>query len=126
MGSKLVRGIYRSGVSHAQLRPKFYASLGLWQGTINVQLPVGTEERLIIPTVRVPGRDPFDLNENQDFLIRACRLKGVSGYQILTIDKTTNVPRGHHSEKVIEIALKEKIDITLYEMLDVELEGFES
>jgi len=88
-----------------------------------------TDERFIIPSERIVGCDPIDLEYNQDFLVRPCRLKGVSDYQILPTDKTTKTtaePRGHHSLKRIEIALKEKIDIKPNEGLEVELEGFES
>jgi CTP-dependent riboflavin kinase len=124
MISKLVRGIYTSGCNHSGQRPKFYESLGVWRGSINIQLPQGTNESLILPNKRVLGIDPIDVN--QDFLIRPCRLKGVTGYQILPIDKATSEPRGHHSDKVIEIALREKIEIKLNEELEVELEGFEN
>ncbi len=75
--------VYVPGCNHSGLRPKFYESLGLWQGTINFQLPRGTDEPLILPNKRVPGLDPIDLSANQDFLVRPCRLKGGSGYQIL-------------------------------------------
>jgi hypothetical protein len=122
----VVSGVYVAGENHSRFRPKFYESLRLWQGTINIQLPAETDERVIVPNERVPGHDPIDLNANQDFLIRPCRLKGVAGYQILPIDKTTNAARGHHSLKRIEIALKEKIDLKPNEVLKVELEGFDS
>jgi hypothetical protein len=125
MGSRVVRGIYVPGHNHSGLRPKFYESLGLWKGTINIQLLPETDESLILPNERVPGLDPIDLNENQDFLIRPCRLKSGSGYQILPINKTTSQPRGHHSEKVIEIALTKKVEIKPNEELEVELEGFD-
>jgi hypothetical protein len=124
MSSKLVRGVYVPGCNHSGQRPKFYESLGVWQGSINILMAQGTEESLILPNKRVPGIDPIDVN--QDFLIRACRLKGVTGYQILPIDKATSEPRGHHSDKVIEIALREKIEIKPKEELEVELEGFEN
>jgi hypothetical protein len=62
-----------------------------------------TDESLIVPTDRVQGLDPIDLDANQDFLIRPCRLKGFAGFQILPVDKTTNQPRGHHAQRVIEI-----------------------
>jgi hypothetical protein len=123
MGSRVVSGFYISGCNHSGLRPKFYESLRLWKGTINIQLPPETDESVILPNKRVPGLDPID--SNQDFLVRPCRLKGGSGYQILPIDKTTSVPRGHHSEKVIEISLTTKIEIRPNEKLEVELEGFE-
>jgi hypothetical protein len=126
LGSIIVRGTYVSGLSHSQRRPKLYQDLGLWRGTINIQLPAETDERILIPNERILGRDPFDLvEENQDFLIRHCKLKGVFGYQILPIDKTTSVPRGHHASKVIEISLKERIDVRPNEELEVELQGFE-
>lgn len=82
-------------------------------------------EWLIFPNKRKEGLDPIDLNANQDFLIRRCRLKGVEGYQILPIDKTTNEPRGYHSSKIIEITLVEKIELRLLEELEVELRDFE-
>jgi len=126
MVSKVVRGVYVHGCNHSRCRPLFYKSLGLWQGTINIKLPEDTSESLIVPNERREGLDPFDLGENQDFLIRACNLKGVDGYQILPIDKTTNDPRGHHSSKIIEIALKKKIEIKPNEELEVEMEGFDS
>jgi hypothetical protein len=125
MGSKLVRGVYVPGCNHSPLRPLFYASLGLWQGTINIQLPKEICKTLILPNKRKEGVDPIDLNANQDFLIRRCRLKAVKGYQILPIDKTTNAPRGHHSSKIIEISLEEKIELKPREELEVELKGFE-
>jgi hypothetical protein len=125
MASKVVKGAYVLGCSHSGRRPKLYDSLGLYRGSINIQLPQGTDESSIIPVLEVPGLDSFDLTENQNFLIRRCRLKGVEGYQILPIDKTTGKPRGHHAEKVIEIALREKIDIKPNEELEVELEGFQ-
>lgn len=114
-----------SGSNHARLRPKFYEHLGLWRGTINIQLASDIDESVLIPNQRVLGRDPFDFSENQDFLIRLCRLKETPGYQILPIDKTTSVPRGLHRSKQIEIALKEKIELELGEELEVELQGFE-
>jgi hypothetical protein len=126
MGSKMVRGVYVFGCNHSGLRPKLYESLGLWRGSINIQLPQETDESLILPNERVQGLDDIDLSANQDFLIRPCRLKGASGSQILPIDKTTNEPRGHHSEKVIEIALRSRIEIKPNEQLEVELEGFDS
>jgi hypothetical protein len=124
MSSQRVRGFYVSGHNHSGLRPRFYESLGLWRGTINIQLPRETDESLILPNQRVPGLDPIDLDANQDFLVRPYSLKGDRGYQILPIDKTTSEPRGHHSEKVIEIALTTKIEIKPYEELEVELKGF--
>lgn len=78
----------------------------------------------MLPNERVPGVDQIDLDANQDFLVRRCRLKGTSGYQILPIDKRTGEPRGHHSDRVIEIALTERIQIESNEKLEVELEGF--
>lgn len=71
------------------------------------------------------ARDPFDLDANQDFLIRPCKLKGVHGYQILPIDCVTGDPRGHHASKWIEISLKEKIDVQPGEELEVELQEFD-
>ena len=126
MNSKFVRGLYISGYKHSRLRPRFYESLGLWQGTINIQLPRETDESLIIPIERRAGLDPIDLESNQDFLIRACRLKGVEGFQVLPVDKTTSEPRGHHSSRIIEISLKNEIEITPNEELEVELKGFEN
>jgi hypothetical protein len=125
MGSKSVRGVYVSGANHSPLRPMFYKSLCLWQGTINIQLPAETDEYFIVPNERTEGLDPIDLEANQDFLIRVCKLRGVDGYQILPIDKTTKAPRGHHSSKIIEIALREKIKLEPNEELEVELQGFE-
>lgn len=125
MGSKFVRGVYVSGANHSRFRPKLYEHLGMWQGTINIQLPAETDEGVLIPDKRVPGCDPFDLSAHQDFVIRPCRLKGVFGYQILPIDKTTSEPRGHHTLKRIEIALKETIALEPDEELEVELQGFE-
>lgn len=126
MASKFVRGFYVRGCNHSGLRPQFYKSLDLWQGTINIKMRQDTSESLIIPNERRAGLDPIDLEENQDFLIRACRLKGAEGYQVLPIDKTTNEPRGHHSSKIIEVSLKNKIDLKVNEELVVELEGFEN
>jgi len=126
MSSKLVRGTYQSGANHSWRRPEFYKSLGLWQGTINIKLPDDTVESLALPNKRKEGLDQFDLDHNQDFLIRACRLKGIDGYQVLPIDKTTSEPRGHHSSKIIEISLKKRIELKPDEELEVELEGFEN
>jgi CTP-dependent riboflavin kinase len=122
VSSVLLRGIYKSGCGHSKYRPKLYETLGLWPGTINIQLPVETDERFLLPTERVPGRDPID--SEQDFLIRACKLKGIIGLQMLPIDKTTGHPRGHHSSKTIEVSLSRKIDLRLGEELEVELQGF--
>ena len=71
------------------------------------------------------GQDEIDVTANQDFLIRRCKLKGINGYQILPIDKTTNEPRGYHAAKRIEITLKEKIAVRPGEELRVELLDFE-
>jgi hypothetical protein len=125
VSSKTLKGVYTNGSNHSGRRPLFYKSLGLYQGSINIQLPQDTDESSILPNERVTGLDPIDLNANQDFLIRSCRLKGVEGYQILPINKTTKEPHGHHSSKIIEIALKDKIPIQPKEQLEVELEGFE-
>jgi hypothetical protein len=125
MGSKFLSGVYVSGVNDSRHRPKFYESLGMWQGTVNIQLPAETDERWILPCQRVTGRDPIDFEAKQDFLVRRCRLKGVAGYQVLPIDKTTGAPRGHHASKRIEITLVRRIDLEQGEELEVELEGFE-
>jgi len=118
-----VRGTYVTGCNHSKYRPKLYEDLGLWQGTINIQLPVETDERFLRPTERISGRDLID--SGQDFLIRHCKLRGVVGYQILPIDKATGDPRGHHALKRIEISLKEQIDLRPDEEIEVELQGFE-
>jgi len=97
----------------------------MWQGTINIQVPAETDEPLLIPNKRIPGRDSIDLDSNQDFLIRPCKLKGVVGLQILPVDKATGEPRGHHVSKIIEISLKEKIDLRPDEELEVELQEFD-
>ena len=125
LGSQFVKGRYVSGAGHSRFRPKFYEQLGLWQGTINIELPAETHEAILIPDERRPGCDPIDLDANQDFLIRPCRLKGLAGYQVLPIDKTTGEPRGHHASRWIEIALREKIDLKPDEELEAELERFE-
>jgi hypothetical protein len=93
------------------------------QGTINIQLPPESDDRLLVPNKRVPGCDPID--ENQDFLIRPCTLKGISGFQVLPIDKITGEPRGHHGTKRIEVSLRERIALQMDEELEVELLGFE-
>lgn len=126
MSSKFVRGYYVSGCNHSGSRPLFYKSLGLCKGTVNIKLPEDTSESLIIPSERREGLDPIDLEAKQAFLIRACRLKGVDGYQVLPIDKTTNEPKGHHLSKIIEISLRNKIELTPNEELEVELQGFEN
>lgn len=105
------------------MRPKLYQHLGLWQGTINIQLSHDTADDVLIPTEIIPSFDPIDIN--QEFRIRACSLKGVSGYQILPIDKLTGAPKGHYEWKQIEVSLKDKIDLLPHEELDVELLGFE-
>jgi hypothetical protein len=125
VSSKLVRGTYTGGAHHSERRPQFYKLLGLRQGTINMQLPQDTSASLILPNKRIRGLDQFDLEHNQDFLIRRCVLKKVEGYQVLPIDKTTGEPRGHHAEKVIEISLADDIGLTLGENLEVELKDFE-
>jgi hypothetical protein len=125
VSSKFVSGIYINGYNHSGNRPLFYQSLHLRQGTINIQLPQVTYEALDLPKERVQGRDQFDLDHNQDFLIRRCRLKEIEGYQVLPVDKNTGEPRGHHVLKVIEISLERDIELKLNEVLEVELEGFE-
>ena len=90
-----------------------------------MQLPFETDERILIPKNRISGCDPIDLDANQDFLIRPCKLKGVAGFQILPIDKTTGEPRGHYASRWIEISLKEKVAVQLGEELEVELQGFD-
>ena len=117
-----MKGRYVSGCGHGKLRPEFYRRLGTQQGTINIQLPLSTGDDVLIPTDPMPGFDPIDVD--QKFRIRACKLKGVAGYQILPVDKTTGAPRGHYSDKQIEISLKEKIDLERNEDLEVELQGF--
>jgi hypothetical protein len=114
-----------SGSNHSRFRPKLYERLGLWQGTINIQLSAETYKAILIPTKRVPGCDEFDFDEHQDFLVRPCKLKGTLGYQILPIDKKTSAPRGLHAANTIEIALTAKIDLKAGEELHVELQGFE-
>ena len=123
MASVFVRGAYVTGCNHSKYRPKLYEYLGSWQGTINIQIPAETDERLLLPTERISGRDLID--SDQDFLLRSCKLKGVVGYQILPIDKLTGEPRGHHALKRIEISLKEQIDLQPNEKIEVELQGFE-
>ena len=122
MASKFVKGTYVSGCGHSVHRPNFYRRLRMWQGTINIQLMAGTDEHILIPNERVQGADPID--KDQYFLVRRCRLKGVAGYQILPIDKRTNIPQGHHASKTIEITLEQRIELKEREELEVELEGF--
>jgi DNA-binding CsgD family transcriptional regulator len=98
--------------------------LGTWPGTINIQLPADTDERILIPNERVIGHDQIDANSNQDFLVRRCKVKGILGYQILPIDKTMSVPRGYHAVRWIEVALKQKIELQPSEELEVELQEF--
>jgi hypothetical protein len=97
----------------------------MWQGTINIQLPTETDDRILIPVERVVGDDQVDVRSNQDFLVRRCKLKGTNGYQILPIDKTMNVPRGYHAVKRIEVTLRQRIEVQIGEELEVELLGFE-
>jgi hypothetical protein len=123
LASRFVKGMYVNGFQHSAMRPKFYQHLGLWQGTINIQLSHDTGEDVLIPSEIIPGLDPFDVDQN--FRIRACNLKGVAGYQILPIDKQTGAPRGHYEQKQIEVSLIEKIDLRPHEVLEVELQGFE-
>jgi hypothetical protein len=125
LGSKFVTERYVPGWNHSRFRPNLYQHLEMWQGTINIQLPAETDERILIPNERVIGYDQIDVKSNQDFLVRRCRLKGILGYQILPIDKTMNVPRGYHAVKRIEVTLKQKIDLQHGEELEVELQGFE-
>jgi hypothetical protein len=121
----MVKDGYASGCKHSRFRPKLYESLGLHQGTVNVELNFVQYDHLMLPTRRIPGCDQVDLHANQDFLIRPCRLKGVGGYQILPIKKTTGTPNGHHSSKTIEVSLKEEITLTPNKELAVELGDFE-
>lgn len=123
MASRVVRGVYVNGSNHSPLRPKFYKSMGLWQGSINIRLPAEIDESLIIPKKRVEGLDPIDAD--QYFLIRPCKLKDRRGFQILPVKKSTGDLQGHHAEGVIEIALTEKIELTANEQLEVELEDFD-
>ena len=123
MASRKVKGVYVNGWNHSGDRPKFYESLGLWRGSINIQLPPQTDGSLILPGRRVEGLDPVDMN--QYFLIRPCKLRDSSGFQILPVDKNTDEPKGHYAEKVIEISLREKIEIKPNEELEVELQDFE-
>ena len=78
----------------------------------------------MIPSEIIPGFDLIDIN--QKFRIRPCSLKGVSGYQILPIDKLTGAPKGHYEWKQIEVSLRDKIDLLPHEELEVELQGFEA
>jgi hypothetical protein len=105
------------------MRPKLYRHLGLRQGTINIQLSHDVGEDVLIPSVIIPGLDPIDVDQN--FRIRPCNLKGVSGYQILPTDKQTGAPRGHYEQKQIEVSLSREIDLRPNEELEVELQGFE-
>jgi hypothetical protein len=123
VASRFVTGTYVNGFGHSAMRPKLYQHLGLWQGTINIQLSHGTADDVLIPREIIPGIDPIDVN--QKFRIRACILKGVAGYQILPIDRETEAPRGHYEQKQIEVSLREKIDLRPREELEVELQGFE-
>lgn len=123
--SKFVKGMYVAGSNHSPRRPKFYENLALRQGTINVQLSPEAYGSILLPTKRVPGVDKFDFEENQDFLIRPCVLKGVRGYQLLPIDKTTGRPRGLHGGNIIEVSLVMDIDVKCGEELEVELQGYE-
>jgi hypothetical protein len=125
LASKFVRGQYVPGWNHSRFRPNLYRHLGMWQGTINIQLPTETDDRILIPVERVVGDDQVDVRSNQDFLVRRCKLKGTNGYQILPIDKTMNVPRGYHAVKRIEVTLRQRIEVQIGEELEVELLGFE-
>jgi CTP-dependent riboflavin kinase len=122
MSSRFIRGLYTSGANHSGYRPLFYKYLGLWQGTINIRVSSETDENILLPTKRIPGLDPID--ENQDFLVRACVLKGVAGYQVLPINKHTGRPKGHHWLGVIEIGLVQHIDVKFGDELEVELGEF--
>ena len=53
MDSVFVKGTYVSGFGHSKYRPRLYEALGLWQGTINIQLPGETDERFLIPDKRL-------------------------------------------------------------------------
>jgi hypothetical protein len=123
VSSKFVKGMYVNGWAQSANRPEFYRRLGLRQGTINIQLPHETAEDIFIPTKIISGVDAFDAEQN--FRIRPCKVKGVAGYQILPIDKSTRAPKGHYGQKQIEISLKEEIELEPNEELEVELEGFE-
>ncbi len=123
--SKLVKGIYVSGSNHSVKRPKFYEHLGLRQGTINILLSMESYQSILLPTKRVAGIDAFDLEENQDFLIRPCVLKGVSGFQILPINRTTDAPQGLHAVNILEISLIRHVEIKHDDVLEVELQDYE-
>jgi len=123
MSSRIVRGKYVQGCAHSDLRPKFYERMQLHRGTINILVEAGTRQSILIPTIRVPGCDPIDVD--QDFLIRPCILKGTSGYQILPVTKSTGRLAGHHAEGKIEITLVREIDLLPEERLEVELYGYE-
>jgi hypothetical protein len=73
----------------------------------------------------VPGIDAFDSEENQDFLIRPCVLKGVSGFQVLPIDRATGTPRGLHGGNILEISLIREVEVIHGDALEVELHGYE-
>lgn len=123
MSSKFVRGKYISGCGHSVHRPKFYEEMKLHRGTINILVEPGTQQSILVPTMKVPGYDPIDMH--QEFLIRPCVLKRASGYQILPIDKSTGMVAGHHAGGIIEIALCKRIDLRPEEELEVELQGYE-
>jgi CTP-dependent riboflavin kinase len=128
MASKLVRGTYiRDGNKHSKLRPKLYQRLGMYQGTINIQLPAEIYALLPLPNQRVPGLDPIDspTQHNQDFLVRRCKMNGAEGYQVLPVHKTSGEPRGLHAWKLIEITLKEEIKLRDGEELEFELQDFD-
>lgn len=124
MSSRVVRGKYVAGCGHSDLRPNFYENLRLHRGTINILVESGTQPGILVPTTRVTGCDPIDVD--QDFLVRPCVLKDTCGYQILPVTKSTGRLAGHHAEGKIEIALVKKIDVQHGEELEVELQGFEN
>jgi hypothetical protein len=121
MPSILIRGVYTTGARHSALRPKFYKSLGTRQGTINVRVLTPVDPSVLLPNHRITGTDQIDIIHHQDFLVRECCLRGVKGYQVLPIDKTTGEPRGYHRLGVIEITLLKEISLADKELLEVEL-----
>lgn len=125
MGSRIVTGEYVSGLNHSIHRPKLVEFLKTFPRTINIQLPKEVDYDILIPNLLVNGQDECDLSAGQDFFVRYCRLNGVEGFQILPVEKATNIPRGHHAFKKIEISLKRKINIRHGDHLEVELLDFE-
>lgn len=99
-------------------RPKFYravldlSGVDLYQGTINVKIDGEMPQFPLPKTLRIPGHDQIDIDDNQDILITPCVMASRPGFWILPVFKGTwnPNPKGHFPNHIIEISLAEKLD----------------